>query len=206
MARFRFNLDTGTEFAAELRKVTERPIENRLHSTSIHLIRLEFEIFKFMHERMRLQGLGKMASRDIIIGEFIDITKDAGLSRYCEVLGVRSHQSVEHWKALEKQGKWIKIQLGDLSQEETGRNPFKSIASFPSSEFEKYTVKRPDFDVTLKWVRVSHAAEYLQVSDSTARRKADKWAKAGFPDVKRLTTGGQREINLPLLWDLEYGE
>jgi len=203
MARFKFKTDKY--YAAELRKVTPRPIENHPTRDKIHLIRLEFEIFRIIDEMMWLRGLGFLASRDIVIGTLFDLKKDSGLAQYCEVLGLSEYHRLSDWKALENQGKWIKVWFGSL-EEETDRNKFERIESFDPNEREKYTVKHVPFDVAKKWVKVAHAAEYLEVSVSTVRRKADKWARAGHDNVVRRGAGSQREINMPLLWDLEKGE
>lgn len=204
MARFRF--ETDKYYAAELRRVSERPIENHLTSGKIHLIRLEFEIFRIMDEMMWLRGLGMLASRDLLIGTLIGSDKDSGLAHYCNLLGLKSYQRLADWKALEKQDKWIKVRFGFI-EEETDRNTFELIEKFDPTERKQFKLKRLPFDVAKKWVKIAHAAEYLEVSTSTARRKADKWAKAGYEDV--LRTRGElqhREINMPLLWDLEEAE
>ncbi|MDB4749997.1 hypothetical protein OAF83_03740 [Rubripirellula sp.] len=203
MARFRFKTDKY--YAAELRKVTQRPIENYPTRGTIHLLRLEFEIFRIIDKMMWLQGLGLLASRDLVIGTLVDQKKDSGLAHYCDVLGLKEGRRLADWNALENQGKWIKVRFGSL-EEGTDRNKFERIESFDPKERKKYKVKRPSFDVAKKWVKIAHAAEYLGVSVSTARRKADKWAEAGYDDVVRRGAGSQREINMPLLWDLEEGK
>ncbi|HAY82085.1 MAG TPA: hypothetical protein DCY79_19950 [Planctomycetaceae bacterium] len=197
MARFRFQTDT--HYAAKLRFVHERPIENHPTRGSLHLLRLEFEVFRIMEARNWLRALGALASRDIIIGDFLDASKDSGLARYCEVLQLKPSRNLEDWKALEGTDTWIKIQFGSLDIEDTGRNPFHMIATFDPTGY----VRKPmQFDVAAQWVRVAHAAEYLETSDQTIRRRADKWQQNGYPDIQRRTQGGHREINLPLLWDL----
>jgi len=200
MARFKF--ETDKYYAAELRKVTQRPIENYPTRDKIHLIRLEFEIFRIIDEEMWLLALGFMASRDIVIGTLVDLKKDSGIAQYCEVLGLKEYHRLSDWKALEKQGKWIKVRFGSL-EEETDRNKFERIENFDPKERKKYKVKRLPFDVAKKWVKVAHAAKYLGISVSTVRRKADKWSRAGHDNVVRRGAGSQREINMPLLWDLE---
>ncbi len=203
MARFRF--ETDKYYAAELRKVTQRPIENHPTRDKIHLIRLEFEIFRIIDEMMWLRALGFLASRDIVIGTLVDLKKDSGIAQYCEVLGLREYHRLSDWQALEKQGKWIKVRFGSL-EEETDRNKFERIESFDPNEHKNYEVKRRTVGVAKKWGKVAHAALYLGVSVSTVRRKADKWARAGHDDVVRRGAGSQREINMPLLWDLEEGK
>ncbi|MDC0288259.1 hypothetical protein OAL01_02320 [Rubripirellula sp.] len=203
MARFRF--ETDKYYAAELRKVTQRPIENYPTRDKIHLLRLEFEIFRIIEEKMVLSARGLLASRDIVIGTLFDLKKDSGLAQYCEVLGLREYHRLSDWKALENQGKWIKVWFGSL-EEETDRNKFERIESFDPNEHKNYEVRRLPFDVAKKWVKVAHAAKYLKASVSTVRRKADKWALAGYDDVVRRGAGSQREINMPLLWDLEEGK
>ena len=200
MARFKF--ETDKYYAAELRKVTQRPIENYPTRDKIHLIRLEFEIFRIIDEEMWLLALGFMASRDIVIGTLVDLKKDSGIAQYCEVLGLKEYHRLSDWKALEKQGKWIKVRFGSL-EEETDRNKFERIENFDPKERKKYKVKRLPFDVAKKWVKVAHAAKYLGISVSTVGRKADKWSRAGHDNVVRRGAGSQREINMPLLWDLE---
>ena len=204
MARFRF--ETDKYYAAELRRVSERPIENHLTSGKIQLIRLEFEIFQIRDKEMWLNGLGMLASRDLLIGTLIGSDKDSGLAHYCNLLGLKSYQRLADWKALEKQDKWIKVRFG-VMEEETDRNTFELMETFDSTERNNYELKRVPFDLAKKWVKIAHAAYFLGVSTSTARRKADKWAKAGYEDV--LRTRGElqhREINMPLLWDLEEEE
>jgi hypothetical protein len=169
----------------------------------LHLLRLEFEIFRIYESSMHLVRLGKVASRDLVIGDTIDAARDSGLACYCEVLELKSYHRLADWKALEKQGKWVKIHFGSFDQEGTNRNQFEMIEHFDK---KLYTVSSKRFELTEKWFKVSHAAELLDVSVQTVRRKADKWEKAGHPDVVRRTAGNQREINLPLLWDLEEGE
>ena len=203
MARFRF--ETDRYYAAELRRVTQRPIENHPTREEIHVIRLEFEIFRINDEKMWLYGLGLLASRDLVIGTLVDQKKDSGLTHYCDVLGLKAYRRLADWKALEKQGKWIKVRFGSL-EETTDRNKFECLESFDPNEHKNYEVKRRTFDVAKKWVKVAHAALYLGVSVSTVRRKADKWARAGHDNVVRRGAGSQREINMPLLWDLEEGK
>lgn len=198
MARFQFQTDI--HYAGQLRAVEERPIENHPTRGSLHLLRLEFEMFLIKEERNWLQALGKLASRDIIIGDGLDATADSGLARYCEVLRLTSSPRLEDWKALAETDTWVKVQFGSLDMEDTGRNPFRSIERFDPQGYVRKPVK---FDVAKKWVKVSHAAEYLGTSEQTIRRRADKWQENGFPDVQRRTVGGHREINMPLLWDLE---
>ena len=98
MARFKF--ETDKYYAAELRKVTQRPIENYPTRDKIHLIRLEFEIFRIIDEEMWLLALGFMASRDIVIGTLVDLKKDSGIAQYCEVLGLKEYHRLSDWKAL----------------------------------------------------------------------------------------------------------
>ena len=102
MARFRFKREDY--YAAELCKITERPIENYPTRGKIHLIRLEFKIFRIIDEKMWLMGLGALASRDIVIGTMVDLERDSGLARYCEMLGLKSYQQ-------NKKLKWEKLPL-----------------------------------------------------------------------------------------------
>ena len=89
-----------------------------------------------------------------------------------------------------------------LSREETDRNKFERIENFDPKERKKYKVKRLPFDVAKKGVKVARC-KVPRISVSTVRRKADKWSRAGHDNVVRRGAGSQREINMPLLWDLE---
>ena len=200
MARNQFSENTW--YAANLREVSKRPIANCPSNGNLHLIRLEFEIYEIYENRGMLISRGELASQDVIIGDFIDPAKDAGILQFSSVLGLRKPQDLNSWLSLCRNKIWLKLKFAEVDSESIGRNPFACFGRFAPG---KYEIKKFAFDLTKKWVRVKHAAEIMNKSESTIRRRCNAWEAKGYP-VTRRTKGNHREINMPLLHNLEPDE
>jgi hypothetical protein len=193
MARYRFQ--PGKEYPARLLAVRVRPIANE--DSRVRLLRLEFEIFPEFKGQLRSQG--KIACRDLVIGP--ESARDTGVSRYARALGVHAEDRVEDWLAAEQGAPWVRIVFGEPDPEDD-RSPFDEFEPF---DLEKSGCRVVEYDLPLgeKWVTPAEAADELGCSTATVRRRVDQHQAEWGTRLVRVTPGGHRRINLPLLREVE---
>ncbi|MDB4380466.1 hypothetical protein N9Z70_03655 [Mariniblastus sp.] len=80
------------------------------------------------------------------------------------------------------------MKFAEVENESIGRNPFDYCESSDPGE---YKIKKTPFDPSKKWVRVKHAAEIMNKSESTIRRRCNEWEAKGYPVIRR-TKGNHR--------------
>ncbi|MEM9826239.1 MAG: LysR family transcriptional regulator [Planctomycetota bacterium] len=190
MARYRFRTDL--DYPARLYRVTERSIENETDGR-VRLLRLEFEIFVQDQQRDVFRSTGKVASRDLLVG----LPADPGVRRYQRALGIEAENSAA-WLAGDLVGRWVSIRF-DSVDESDFRNPFASIKrrATPECDIVEYVGGLLD-----QWCGVSEAAEDLELSPATLRRRLAILEPTWGERLVRRTTGGHRRICLPLLRNL----
>jgi hypothetical protein len=159
--------------------------------------RLEFEIFPEYRGELRSQG--KVACRDLVIGP--EPTRGTGVRRYAHALGVRAEDRLEDWLAAEKREPWVCIVFGEPVTEDD-RSPFVEFKPF---DLKQSGCRVVEYDLTVggKWVTPAAAADELDYSTATVRRRVDEHKAEWGTQLVRYTRGGHRRINLPLLRDLE---
>ena len=194
----RYNFRTGIPYAAKLTKVTTRPIEND-PAMEIALIRLEFAIYWIYGQRLESQG--EIACRDLVVGRIIPSNRDVGLLAYAQALRISGlPENPISWLSLQKLERWIEITFGPREQEGL-RNPFITIRPFSPEGRE---IKEYRYDRTACWVSIAEAADAVQTSLSTARRRLQVLEQIWGSEVVTRTDGRHRRVNLPLfvaLWE-----
>ena len=193
MARYRFQ--PGKEYRGRLLAVRVRPIANG--DSRLHLLRLEFEIFP--ESRGELRSGGKVACRDLVVGP--ESSRDTGVLRFARALGVRAEDRLADWLAAGQRAPWVRIVFGEPDPEDD-RSPFVEFEHFDLATSECRIVEY-DFALGGKWVTPAEAADELGCSTATVRRRLNQHCAEWGTRLLRVTTGGHRRINLPLLRDLE---
>ena len=195
MTRYNFQIDK--RYAAQLNKVSTRPIEND-PAIGLALIRLEFTIYWMVGED-RLESQGEIACRDLLVGSLIPCDRDAGLLAYAQALKMATPPNDPgSWLFLQRSDRWIEITFGPR-EAEGSRNPFRDIRSFSPTGWE---VKEYRYDRTAGWVTIAAAADAVQVSESTVRRRLEMLQQEWGGDLVKRTNGGHRRVYLPLFMRL----
>ncbi len=197
MPRFRFSLDHM--YVGRLCTVFRRPIENA--GSDLAVLRLEFEVYIPKNGKL-LQTYGYIACREIVIGRSVRARQDANIVRYADLLRLPSDRinDPESWLALQPASRtargqrWIGIRFGKPTKVDY-RQPFDEISQFSVAGWK---VAKFPFPRDEEWVRIGRAAEFLGVSESTARRRIASYVK-DFDDLVRRTDGNQRLVNIRLL-------
>ncbi|MDZ4849982.1 MAG: hypothetical protein SGI77_11910 [Pirellulaceae bacterium] len=193
MSRHKFTV--GRQYVGKLVRVNRRPIENDPQS-KIELLRLEFEIYDRWVAERTLQGLGKIASRDIVVGGIVSATKDCGVALYANAFGLKSRQDEPAaWIKIPSGRVWILIEFGETESSDY-RNPFERIQAF---DRQGWKVNEFKYAFDKEWVGPEEAGDDLGYSPATIRRKTDALFEEWGEQLLRRTTGGHRIINLPLL-------
>jgi len=191
MARYQFT--QGKEYAARVHAVWEKPVEN----TGLSLVRLEFEVFQFL-DGGKLSSMGKIACRDVIVGPAIDNGRDAGVGPFFVALGISHPNTPADWLALNNRRPWVTLVFGPVGHKDE-RNAFVRIFSLDA---RKYQVVEHDYALDADWVTVAEAADDLECSPSTLRRRVAEMEPEFGERLVRRTPGGHRRINVRLLRNL----
>ncbi|MDA8745235.1 LysR family transcriptional regulator [Rubripirellula amarantea] len=195
----RYNFQTNKPYAAKLNKVSTRPIEND-PAISLTLIRLEFAIYWKVGEQ-RLESQGEIACRELVVGPLIPRDRDAGLLAYAQALRMATPpEDPGSWIHLQRRERWIEITFGPR-ETEGSRNPFRNIRPFSP---DGWSIKEYRYDRTAGWVTIAAAADAVQVSKPTVRRRLDELEQNWGGELVTRTDGGHRRIYLPLfmrLWN-----
>jgi len=191
MARYQFT--QGKEYAARIHAVWEKPVENM----GLSLMRLEFEVFQFL-DGGELSSTGKIACRDVVVGPAIDNTGDAGVTPFIAALGVPRPNLPASWLALSSRRPWVRLVFGPVGPKDE-RNSFARIFHLDAQAYE---VIEYDYDLDADWVTVTEAADDLECSSSTLRRRVTQNEPEFGERLVRRTSGGHRRINLRLLRNL----
>jgi len=193
MSRHKFSV--GRLYAGNLIRVNRRPLENDPQS-KIELLRLEFEIYDRSEKERSLFSLGKIASRDIVVGGAISASRDCGVALYANTFGLKSRQDEPAtWIKIPSGKVWILIEFGETESSDY-RNPFKRIQPF---DRQGWLVHEYKYELDKEWVGPEEAGDDLGYSPATIRRKSDALLEEWGEQLLRRTTGGHRIINLPLL-------
>ena len=192
MARFPFSQDHACP--ARLFTVRRKPAEN----SRAKLIRLEFEVFTVQEPRM-LISTGKVACRDLILGQGVDLLSDGGTMPYIHALRLRAPNKLDSWLRLEARHPWVSIVFGPIDKANDNRNSFAEIRLFDAAG---YQIREYDYDLDKHWVRIGQAARSLRTSQSTVRRRVTVWQTTWGEDLVRRTPGGHRFLNIRLLRNL----
>jgi hypothetical protein len=187
----------GRTYAARLLRVSQRPIENEPDG-GFRLLRLEFEMFFILDTEPAVSSSGKIACRDLVVGPAVDVSRDASLTAYVGALGVRNPASVSEWLNLANKPRWISIEFGSLSEIDQ-RNSFQTIHPF---QLAGRSVREYDYELDKDWVPVKVAADQLEHSESTIRRRLNELEPDWGAKLVSRTQGNHRRINLPLLRNL----
>lgn len=187
----------GRAYAARLLRVCRRPIENDPRC-GFHLLRLEFEVFLILDTEPVVASTGKIACRDLVVGPAVDVSRDACLVAYVDALHVRTPSSVAEWLNLTSQVRWIIVEFGRLSEIDQ-RNTFEAVRPF---DLGSRSVREYDYELDKDWVPVQAAADQLECSESSIRRRLEELEPAWGPKLLVRTPGNHRRINLPLLRNL----
>lgn len=188
MSRYQFRI--AAPYLGRLMSLTRRPIENADSSTLL-LLRLEFEIFTLDEGGKVGRSTGKIASRDLIIGGPID----SGIQCYAAALRIDEPSSEDSWQSDKLVGRWVTIEFSDVDPTDF-RNPFQSIDR--RDELPEELVEY-DYSMSQEWYSVSEVADDLGVSGATIRRKLVELESRWGTRLVRRTDGGHRRICLPLL-------
>lgn len=195
----RYNFQTNKPYAAKLTKVSTRPIEND-PAISLTLIRLEFIIYWMVGEQ-RLESQGEIACRELVVGPLIPCDRDAGLLAYAQALRLATPpEDPGSWIHLHRRERWIEITFGPRELEGS-RNPFRDIRPFSP---DGWSIQEYRYDRTAGWVTIAAAADAVQISESTARRRLDELEQDWGGELVTRTDGGHRRVYLPLfirLWN-----
>ena len=195
----RYNFQANKPYAAKLTKVSIRPIEND-PAIALTLIRLEFKIYWAVSERC-LESQGEIACRELVVGPLIPCDRDAGLLAYAQALRMPTPpEDPGSWIHLQRGDRWIEITFGPR-EAEGSRNPFREIRSFSPAG---WTIKEYRYDRTADWVTIAAAADAVQVSESTVRRRVQALEQDWGGELVTRTDGGHRRVYLPLfmrLWN-----
>lgn len=193
----RYNFQLNKPYAAKLTRVTSRPIEND-PAIELSLIRLEFAIY-WMVGQHRLESQGEIACRDLVVGPLVPCNRDAGLLAYAQALRVPTPpRDPSSWIHLQPGDRWIEITFGPR-ETEGSRNPFRKIGSFSP---DGWTIKEYRYDRTAGWVTIAAAADAVQVSESTVRRRLEALKQDWGDELVTRTDGGHRRVYLPLFVNL----
>lgn len=197
MTRHHFQINKP--YVAKLIRVALRPIEND-PNLSLQLIRLEFSVYWIIGDK-ELESQGEIACRDLVVGTCIDVKRDAGLIAYAQALRVTAPVNVAaNWMNLAGHGRWIELTFGP-AETEGGRNPFATIKPFDS---DGCSVTEYRYDRNAKWVTIKAAADAVQTSESTVRRRVDALESQWGARLVHRTDGDHRRIFLPLfvnIWE-----
>ena len=195
----RYNFQTNKPYAARLTKVSSRPIEND-PAISLALIRLEFVIYRMVNQQ-RLESQGEIACRELVVGPLIPCDRDASLLAYAQALRMtKPPEDPGSWIHLQHGDRWIEITFGPR-EEEGSRNPFRDIRSFSPAG---WAIKEYRYDRTAGWVTIAAAADAVQLSESTVRRRLEGLERDWGGELVTRTDGGHRRVYLPLfmrLWN-----
>ena len=104
----------------------------------------------------------------------------------------------ESWTMLDRGDRWMEIKFGP-QEKEGGRNSFSLIKHFDATG---WAVNEYRYDRTASWVTIAHAADAVQVSESTARRRLETLEKKWGEKLVTRTDGGHRRIFLQLFVNL----
>lgn len=190
MTRYNFRIDVP--YAAKLVRASTRPIEND-PAMAITLVRLEFAIYWISGQRLESQG--EIACRDLVVGKLIPRNQDVGLLAYAQALRMSGPpESPSSWLDLQSTDRWIEITFGPRELEGL-RNPFRTIRSFSSEHWE---IKEYRYDRTAYWVSIAEAADAVQTSLSTARRRLHAFEQSWGSELVTRTDGRHRRVYLPL--------
>ena len=190
----RYNFIPGKEYAGRVLGIWKKSLENR----RLNLIRLEFEIFQILDDQ-RLSSTGKVACRDLVVGQGIDVTVDPGVAPFVLALQIPKPNVARSWLALDGCGRWVKVVFGNKEEKEH-RNVFQKI--FPLDGRPKDQIIEYDYDLDAEWVTVAAAADDLECSEATVRRRVDAFESTFGSELVRRTSGGHRRINIHLLKNL----
>ena len=133
-----------------------------------------------------------------MVGPAVDVSRDASLTAYVGALGVRNPASVSEWLNLASRPRWINVEFGSLNEIDQ-RNSFQTIRSFQLAD---RSVREYDYELDKDWVSVRVAADQLECSESTIRRRLAELEPAWGANLVSRTPGNHRRINLPLLRNL----
>ncbi len=172
-------------------------IENESHG-GLHLLRLEFEILLILDTPPAVSSSGKIACRDLVVGPAVDVSRDASLTAYADALGVRNPTSDRQWLNLANKVRWISVEFGPIDERDQ-RNSFQAIHPF---ELAGRSVREYDYSLDQDWVPVNVAADQLERSESTIRRRLAELEPNWGANLVSRTLGNHRRINLPLLRNL----
>ena len=154
-----------------------------------------------MTQARKLESQGEIACRDLIISTLIPTERDSGLLVYANALDVAAPiTDPNHWVDLARTGRWIDLTFGP-PETEGERNPFATIKPFDP---QGWTIVDYRYDRNAGWVTISAAADPLDVSESTVRRRADALETEWETQLVRRTKGDHRRIFLSLfvnVWD-----
>ena len=193
MSRHKFT--AARPYVCKLVRVSRRPIENDSQS-KIALLRLEFEIYDRSVADQTLQGLGKIASRDIVVGGTVSAARDSGVALYANAFGLMSRQDdPAMWLQIPNNKVWIVIEFGETESSDY-RNPFKRIQAF---DRKGWIVKEYKYELDKEWVGPEEAGDDLNWSAASIRRKIDQLSAEWGEQLVRRSAGRHRIINLPLL-------
>jgi hypothetical protein len=195
MVRHRFR--EGIKYAARLRRVVERPIENGPQS-GLTLLRMEFEVFGVDGSGKVLSSTGAVACRDLVVGPSAAAFKDPSLIVYANALSLRKPDDPGEWLRLNRQERWVEIVFGVVGEPDL-RNRFDSIASLDPAG---WSMDEYRYEMDKDWVAVAQAARSLRTSESTVRRRIRELEPEWGAHLLRRTTGGHRRIKLSLLRNL----
>ena len=193
MSRHKFT--AGKQYVGKIVCVSHRPIENDSQS-KIALLRLEFEIYDRFVADLTLQGLGKIASRDIVVGGVVSAARDSGVALYANAFGLMSRQDdPAMWLQIPNNKVWFLIEFGETESSDY-RNPFKQIQAF---DCKGWIVNEYKYELDNEWVGPEEAGEDLNWSAASIRRKIDQLSAEWGEQLVRRSAGRHRIINLPLL-------
>jgi hypothetical protein len=181
----------GRPYAGRLLAAVERPIENE--NRAIALLRLEFEIFARDDPRRQLASLGQIASRDLVLGP--DAASDGGVVAFAAALGVSDARRPAAWSQRAAESAWVEIVFGPADVRD-GRNRFAEIRGLSP---DGYRVTEYPHELSSHWVTPDVAADALDFSATTIRRRTKEHLAEWGEALERRTAGRHRRINLLLL-------
>jgi len=193
MSRYKFQ--TNREYAAFLHASQPRRVENS--NPGYQLLRLEFEIFELLPDELR--STGKIACRDIIVGQAVNPELDSSLTVYAKALRIERPRHLESWTNSGRQI-WVALRFGPIDASDQ-RNSFLQISPLDIGNRRIIAFR---YDLTRGWVTVSDAAARLRLSAATIRRRLSEFEPEWGNQLVTRTEGNHRRVNLPLLRSLLF--
>ena len=158
----------GSTRPARLWSVTERPIENRAGHHS--LLRIEFEMFIDDTDLGILRSLGTVACQDLVLCHH-EPDLDEGVAGFVFSMRVPDPHDPDSWTQLadadDLSRPWVCITFGEERPVDK-RNDFRDIRPYDPGD---KTVIECETGVTPEWLTIPRAAQDLDMTEATFRRR-----------------------------------